>query len=395
MKQIGVGDIQLGPLERKYLKQVIDSSRLSYGPMSKDFEKRMAEAHDSKFAVFCNSGTSALLVALQVLKEKYGWSDGDEVIVPATTFIATSNIVLQSNMIPVFVDADPNTYNIDPRLIEEKITTRTRCIIPAHLFGMPCDMDPIMSIARKYDLRVIEDSCETMFANYKGKKVGSFGDFSCFSTYVAHFLVTGVGGLIMTSDPDLAIMARSMCNHGRDSIYLNIDDDKDKDSEALKEVIAKRFSFVRMGHSFRATEFEAAVGLGQFEQRHDIISWRRRNAAFFSKHLSSLSEHLILPFVPEGVDHNFMMYPIMVRSGNKASLLQFLEERGIETRDMPTVIAQPYYQELFGDIVDKYPVTKSIIERGFYIGTHQYISYAELQHVLSAFYDFYNTNQSV
>src|SRR5687768_1588968 len=183
-KQIGVGGLELGAPERKYLDEVIASNRLSYGPMTARFERDFAELHDCRYSVFCNSGTSALHIALAALKERHGWANGDEVIVPALTFVATSNIVLHNGMVPVFVDVERDTYNLDPRLLEEKITPRTRAIIPVHLFGLPCDMDPILEVARRHDLRVIEDSCETMFAGYKGRKVGSLGDIGCFSTYI-------------------------------------------------------------------------------------------------------------------------------------------------------------------------------------------------------------------
>ena len=172
-REISVGGLKIGPREKKYLNQVIRSSRLSYGPFSRRFEDAFARVHDCRFAFFCNSGTSALHIALAALKEEHGWADGDEVIVPAVTFVATANIVLHNRMTPVFVDVDRATYNIDPALIEAKITPRTRAIIPVHLMGLPADMDPILAIAKKHNLKVIEDSCETVFARYKGKKVGS------------------------------------------------------------------------------------------------------------------------------------------------------------------------------------------------------------------------------
>jgi len=388
-KQIGVGDIRLGPPEKKYLQMVIDSNRLSYGQFSQRFEKEMAQNHDCNFGIFCNSGTSALLLALMTLKEKYGWSDGDEVIVPALTFIATSNVVLQANMVPIFVDADEKTYNINPDLIEQKITNKTRCIIPVHMFGLPCEMDKICVIANANGLRIIEDSCETMFASFHGKKVGSFGDLACFSTYIAHFLVTGVGGLVITNDSDLAVTVRSMMNHGRDSIYMSIDDDRDERGVVLKEVISKRFSFVRMGYSFRATELEAAIGLGQLEQKEKIVSTRIENAHFFKDALRDLEKYLILPFEPEGRDHHFMMFPIVVRSDKKNKLINFLEEANIETRDMPTVIEQPFYKQLFGDALHGYPVTKKVIDSGFYIGSHQYLTKAEKGYIIDKLHEFY------
>jgi len=197
-KQIGVGGLEIGPLERKYVNQVLDSSRLSHGPFSQRFESLFAREHDCQFACFLNSGTSALHIALAVLKERHGWRDGDEVLVPAVTFISTANIVIYNGMRPVFVDVDLRTYNMDPAQMEKKISGRTRAVIPVHLFGLPAQMDAIMEVANRRGLRLIEDSCETMFATCDGKKVGSFGDIGCFSTYVAHILVTGVGGFCTT-----------------------------------------------------------------------------------------------------------------------------------------------------------------------------------------------------
>src|SRR5207253_10292362 len=155
----------------------------------------------------------------------------------------------------------------DPALIEAKITPRTRAILPVHLLGLPADMRAVADIAARHDLKIVEDSCETMFAQCDGRKVGSWGDIGCFSTYIAHYIVTGVGGLATTNDADLAVMLKSLMNHGRDSIYLNIDDDKDCDRESLYRLAARRFTFVHVGHSFRCTELEAAIGLAQLEDK--------------------------------------------------------------------------------------------------------------------------------
>lgn len=388
--QIGSAGFQFGKREKKYINEVLKSHRLSYGPWSRKFEEIFAEEHHSRFAVFSNSGTSALHMGLAALKEKYGWEDGDEVIVPAVTFVATSNIVIYNNMKPVFVDVDPLTYNIDPALIEAAITSKTRAILPVHLFGMPADMDPIMELARKHKLRVIEDSCECMFATYKGKKVGSFGDVGCFSTYIAHFLVTGVGGLATTSDPELAILMRSFMNHGRDSIYLDIDADKGLSEEKLELVVAKRFSFVRPGHSMRATELEAAIGVAQFEGREDNINSRRKIASYYTNSLSSLGAHLQLPHVPTDREHNFMMYPIVLRNETKTALVNFLEKHNVETREMVPLTNQPVYKKLFGaDFENRYPVAKWINQNGFYIGCHPYLKKKEIKYVVDLIKEYF------
>lgn len=379
--QIGVGSIQVGPRERKYLNQVIRTNRLSYGPMSRKLEAQWARVHDSGFSIFCNSGTSALHLALAALKEKYNWKDGDEVLVPAVTFVATSNIVLHNNMKPVFVDVDPLTYNIDPKLIEAKITRRTRAMIPVHLLGLPCDMTPIMAIARKHRLRVIEDSCETTFARYKGKAVGSFGDIGCFSTYVAHYIVTGVGGFATTSNKDLAVRLRSLMNHGRDSIYISIDDDKGAAGKRLNEIVKKRFSFVSLGHSFRCTELEAAIGLGQMEQKTAIARARKANAKRLTESLRAVEDKIQLPTIPKDREHMFMMYPIVVRKGTKTGLVRYLEKKNIETRDMLPLTNQPVYKKLFPGLEQRYPVARWLNKCAFYVGCHQDVRKAEIDYI--------------
>lgn len=388
--QIGSAGFHFGPKEKKYIGEVLKSHRLSYGPWSQRFEEIFAKEHDSRFAVFSNSGTSALHMALAAMKEKFGWRDGDEVIVPAVTFVATANIVIYNNMRPVFVDIDPVTYNLDPKKIRSAITSRTRVILPVHLFGMPADMSPILRIAKEYKLRVLEDSCECMFARYNNRKVGSFGDVGCFSTYIAHFLVTGVGGVAITSDPELAVLMRSYMNHGRDSIYLNIDADKGLSKEKLRMVVAKRFSFVRLGHSMRATELEAALGVAQFEKRHRDIRRRREIARYYTRHLSDLSEHIQLPFVPKGREHNFMMYPIVLRSSHKKDIVNYLEERNIETREMVPLTNQPVYRKLFGkDFESAFPVAKWVNESGFYVGSHPYLKTREIKYIVDVIHDFF------
>ncbi len=387
-KQIGVGGLELGPIEKKYLHEVIESNRLSYGPFSQKFEAEFALEHDCKYSVFCNSGTSALHIALAALKELGGWADDDEVIVPAVTFIATSNIVLHNNMKVVFADVEPHTYNLDPKKLEKKITSKTRAIIPVHLFGMPADMDPIMAIAKKHNLRVIEDSCETMFATYKGKKVGSFGDIGCFSTYIAHFIVTGIGGLATTNDPELAVMLKSLMNHGRDSVYLKIDDDRNVSKEQLFDIAARRFKFVHVGHSFRATEMEAAIGVAQLEQKDKIVAARKKNAHRLIELLKDVPE-IQLPTIPPDRDHMFMMFPIVVKNEPKTNLVNYLEERLIETRDMLPLLNQPVYLKLFGETEKDYPVAKWINESGFYVGSHQYLTGEEVVYIADTIKEYF------
>ncbi|HVE13672.1 MAG TPA: DegT/DnrJ/EryC1/StrS family aminotransferase, partial [Elusimicrobiota bacterium] len=257
-----------------------------------------------------------------------------------------------------------------------------RAIIPVHLMGLPCDMDPILAFARRRGLRVIEDSCETAFARYRGRLVGSFGDVGCFSTYVAHYIVTGVGGFALTRSSDLAVRLRSLMNHGRDAIYIAMDDDRGARGRRLREIVAKRFSFVRTGHSFRATEMEAALGLAQLEAKRDIIRARKANAARLTEGLKGLEDRIQLPFIPADRDHMFMMYPIVLRREAKAGLVNHLEARKIETRDIPPIINQPVYRKLYGDLERRFPVARWLNRSGFYIGCHQYLTGQQIDYIV-------------
>jgi perosamine synthetase len=386
--QIGVGGLELSAYEKELVNDVLASNQLTYGPFTKRFEAEFATSHDCRFALFMNSGTSALQVALQVLKDRHGWSDGDEVVVPAVTFVATSNIVLHNNMKPVFVDVEPDTYNIDPTKIEEKITNRTRAIIPVHLLGLPAAMDPIRALAETYRLPIIEDSCETMFAKYKDESVGSMGDIGCFSTYVAHFLVTGVGGLATTNDPELAVDMRSLMNHGRDSIYIGSHDDQGVDHDTFEEIIERRFRFVSVGHSLRCTEMEAAIGIGQLSRQDEIVARRRQIAEHYNRELAEFADLIQLPSCPPDRTHSYMLYGIVTKADIRKKLVSYLENLNIETRAMLPLINQPIYKRLYGDLEKHYPVAAWINRSGFYIGCHSYMKDSEVEFVIEGLRGF-------
>lgn len=390
--KLGVGCVEIGPMAVKYVNEALKNRRLSYGPFIRKFERDFARMHSSRFAVMVNSGTSALRIAVAALKELGKWKDGDEVIIPAVTFVATANVVLQQGLKPVMVDVDSLIYNLDSSLIEKKISRRTRAIIPVHLFGQSADMRPIMKLAKKYRLKVIEDSCETIGVNYRGRRVGSFGDISCFSTYAAHLIVTGVGGLALTSNQKYAEVLRSLANHGRDGIYISIDDDKGKKGQALREIISKRFRFIRPGYSFRATEMEGALGCAQLPELPRIIRKRRKNAEYLISKLRLLEQYLQLPSQAPHIEHAFMMFPIVIRKSSgikKENLVNFLEEAGIETRDMLPLINQPYLKRLYNLKASAYPVTDWINDYGFYIGCHQQMGRKELDYIVKTFYIFF------
>lgn len=394
--KIGIGNVIISSRAKKNVLKVLDSGRLSYGDFSRKFETKTAALHNRKYAILCNSGTSALQVAIAVLKDKYSWKDQDEVLVPTVTFIATSNIVLQNNLKPVFVDVERDFFGIDVDKIEAKITKKTRAIIPVHLFGQSCEMDKIMQIAKIHNLKVVEDSCEAMFVKYRGKPVGSKGDIACFSTYATHLITTGVGGLAMTNDDDLAIRIKSYFNHGRDSIYLSMDDDDVKNPKKLFKIVDRRFSFIHLGYSYRLTELEAALGVVQVDKWKEIISKRQKNAAIISKGLSRWSSFINTPKIRPGAQHAFMLYPIVIvdKKIKRDDLISFLEVKGIETRYLMPLLNQPVYKKIFGNIENKFLVAKFLNENAFIIGCHQDLKKNELEYVVKTFDDFFRRYQS-
>lgn len=381
MRRIRVGTTSITESTVDLVNQVLETKRLSYGPLCREFETRVATLHGCKYGVLSNSGTSSLQVALQAMKEFHGWRDGDEVIVPALTFVATANIVLHNNLKPVFVDIDPSTYNMMPGEMFDAFSERTRCVIPVHLFGQMANMELISDLVRTWsdasgnDVKIIQDSCECMFATNQGNTPGYYGDIVCFSTYVAHLITTGVGGVSATNDAVYAAKMRSLVNHGRDGVYISIDDGVNK------EVMERRFRFESVGHSFRVTELEAAIGLPQLDTWPKMISKRRKNAQFLTNNLCDIPG-IQVPTIGKGNTHSFMMYPILY-DGDKWDLCNYLEDNGIETREMLPLTNQPIYAGMINE--SDYPNAKMVNEHGFYIGCHQGVDAKDLQYIVDTF----------
>lgn len=366
MNRITMADWYVTRKHKRLIRQVLNSGRLTYGDKTRELEERFAEIHGVKYALFTSSGTAALKISMHALKERYGWKDGDEVIIPSVTFVATMNVVLMNNLKPVLVDVAPDTVNIDTLLIEKAITKKTVAIIPVHLLGQPADMKIINEIAQVYNLKVIEDSCETMFVN----KVK--GDIACFSTYIAHLLVTGVGGFITTNDKELATIMRSMMFHGRDESYLNIDD---------KSSLHKKFYFPRFGYSDRMTELEAALALGDLDNWEEMIEQRQYNAIYLTEHLP---KEVVIP-VTHFKKHAFMFFPILAK--DRDELAEYLEYCDIDTRLMMPLTTQPLVKPYTRG--KKFPGADYINKHGLLIGCHQYLDKKDLDHIVNSVKEFY------
>lgn len=367
---------------RVNIGKVLATGRLSPGPFVSKFEQEFSAYHNVPQAVMTNSGTSALVVALQTLKEVEGWDDHAEVLCPAITFVATINAVIHCGLKPVLVDVESHTYTMDVEKILNAITPHTKAILPVHPFGLPCDMYPILRIASDHNLKVVEDACEALGAKYNGRPVGSLGDIGCFSFYMSHHIMTGVGGMAITCNPRYSTKLRSLVNHGWDRKQSPMDE-----IEFDFDAIIHRYYFTSIGHSFRATEVEAAIALPQLEALSANIKARVENAKTLSNGLKPLADKLQLPKCPYNRSHALMMYPLILREGDKWDLIRHLEKAGIETREMLPLTNQPCYEGRFNE--DDYPIAKWINAQGFYVGCSQHFGKAEMDWIVETIGDYF------
>lgn len=317
------------------------------------FEKEFSVLHRGKYGIFVNSGTDALRIALLTLKEIYQWQTGDEVIIPGLTFVATANAVLQSGLNPRFADVQKETGNIEPKAIAKLVTPMTRAVLAVHLFGLPANMPAVMQIAKKTGLKVIEDSCETV-----GVSVLS-SDMACFSFYMAHHIQCGVGGMIVTNNPQYERVARSYMNHGR------IDD-------------GTRYKFGRIGYSSRATEMEAALGCAGISQLKKNLKIRRKLAEQYSWLLADTIDNSI-QIPPLHCSHTWMFYPILLLKGKRNSLLNYLREHQIECREAMPLINQPCYAGMYKK--GSCPNAENWTKNGVLLPIHPLLKEKEILHV--------------
>lgn len=395
MRNIPLGSVYISAKTKQYVSEVLKTKRLSYGPFCQKFENDFAKLHECTFGIVCNSGTSALHTILTALKIRHNWKDGDEVIVPALTFVATINVVIQIGLVPVLVDVDQFSFAINPSLIQKKINKKTRAIIPVHVFGRPAEMDKIVGIAKKNKLLIIEDCCEALAASHQGKKVGIWGVASAFSTYSAHLIATGIGGVITTNDASLAKLMQSLINHGRNTSYLSIDDDNKISKNKLPTLIQARFSFEHPGFSYRLSEFEAAVGLSQLEDIDKILSKRQKNTEFLLKKLSDLKSLLQFPIFEKEQNYTLLAFPILLTplalknpNWRLDKLMLHLETHGIETRPLLPILDQPVYKHLKFSR-ENLPVAKYCIKAGCYFGMHQGLNNTDLKYISDTVHKFF------
>ena len=342
----------IGDEEKKAVLEVLDSGVIAQGKKVAEFEEKFAAYCGTKHAVAVNSGTAALHVALMAA----GVGEGDEVITTPFSFIATGNSILFCGAKPVFADIDERTYNISSASIAEKITDKTKAVMPVHLFGQPCDMDEINKLAKEYGLKVIEDACQCHGAEYKSKKVGSLGDAGGFSFYPTKNMTTSEGGMITTDDDKLAEMARIYRNHGQ----------------------VKRYYHSYIGYNFRMTDICAAIGLEQLKKLDGFTSKRQENAAYLDEKLKGVG--IATPYVAPDRTHVYHQYTIALE--NRDEFNQKLNDAGVGTGIYyPVPINEQEYYKGLGYVNDT-PKSSEAARKVISIPVHPSVSREDLDFII-------------
>jgi len=358
--RIAVAAPVLDGRETEYVLECLSTSWISSaGRFIAEFETAFANYCGVRHAIATNNGTTALHVSLVAL----GLGEGDEVIVPTLTYIATANTVRYCNATPVFVDNDARTFNIDPDEIRARVTPRTKGIIPVHLYGHPADMDPILEIAREHGLFVVEDAAEAVGAAYKGRRTGGLGTCATFSFYGNKVITTGEGGMVTTDDDELADRLRLLRGQGMDP--------------------ERRYWFPVIGFNYRMTNIAAAIGLAQLQRVGDHLERRRAIAEGYHRRLAHLSERIGLPETENWADHAFWMYTIILKDDGRKdrdAVMRELDAAGIETRPMfyPMHVLPPYRHD------GPYPRADYCSARGINLPTHGRLTEQDLDRVAAA-----------
>lgn len=340
--------------EIEAVTEVLKSGMLAQGPKVDEFQNKFAKYVEAKYGIATSSGTTALHTALVAA----GIKPGDEVITTPFTFAATSNSILYTQAKPVYADIDAKTFNLDPAKIEEQITDKTKAIVPVHLYGQPADMDGILEIAQKYNLKVIEDAAQAHGAVYKGKKIGSIGDFGCFSFYPTKNMTTGEGGMVTTNDEEYAEKADMVRAHGE----------------------SKRYEQSLLGYNYRMTDIAASIGLVQLKHIDEFNKIRNENAKYLSEGLADV-EGITTPVVADNVTHVFHQYTIRV-SKDRDTFQKFLTDNQIGTGiHYPIVLyKQPYYQAL--SITGNCPLAEEAASQVISIPVHPSLTTEELDTII-------------
>jgi perosamine synthetase len=358
---IPLSNPDIGQREIEYVTSVLQSGRLSLGPVLAEFEEKFAAYVGARYAVATNSGTSALHLCVKAL----GIGDGDEVLMSSFSFVASANCVLYEGALPAFVDINPTTLNLDLERLREAIECDyvwdsdrrqvlnrrsgrlLKAVLPVHVFGLPCDMREILNIAREFNLCVLEDACEALGARYEGQRVGTFGDAAVFAFYPNKQMTTAEGGMIVTNDRKISDICRSLRNQGRDES-------------------AAWLRHVRIGYNYRLSELHSALGLAQLERVDELLAARERVATRYSRELAGISQIAPLPDIHDAT-RSWFVYVIRTL-GPFAPVLRDELVRGLRERDIAcqtyfeAIHRQPYFREIHRGTARPLPCTEAAAE---------------------------------
>ncbi|MBI5361209.1 MAG: DegT/DnrJ/EryC1/StrS family aminotransferase [Planctomycetes bacterium] len=346
--------------EIKMVNKVLKTPFLSIGPMVQEFERNFAKFTGAKYAAAVSSGTAGLHLALRALNI----GPGDEVITSPFSFIASANSILFQNAVPVFVDIDPVSWNIDPLKIEKAISPRTKAILPVHVFGQPCEMEAIMSIAKKHNLYVIEDACESFGAIYEDKHSGTIGDIGVFGFYPNKQITTGEGGMVITNNRELLYNVMSLRNQGRPVEG------------------GKWLEHTQLGYNYRLDEMSAALGIAQLRRAKKILQMRQDIADLYKESIDNIEGIEILPDLP-GTLRSWFVYVVKLASDVKrADVIAKLTKRGIDTGTyFPCIHLQPFYKQKFGYKEGSFPVAEQISRSTLALPFHNKLTRKEINFI--------------
>lgn len=374
----------IGVEELKLMVEASLDGWLTAGRFNEEFEQNLARFLGVKHLITVNSGSSANLVAFNTLTSpKLGdraIRPGDEVIAVAAGFPTTVNPILQFGAVPVFVDVELSTYNIDSSQIEAAISPKTKAIMLAHTLGNPFNLDVITSLCKKYELWLIEDCCDALGSTYNNKLVGTFGDIGTLSFYPAHHITMGEGGAVFTNNAELKVIAESFRDWGRDC-YCQAGKDNTCGKRFchklgdLPEGYDHKYTYSHLGYNLKITDMQAACGVAQLKKASGFIQKRKENFSYLSKRLESCEEFVILPKATENSDPSWFGFPLTLRDTapvNSLDLLTYLDQNKIGTRKLfaGNLIRQPYMIGRNYRVSGELKITDIVMKNTFWIGVH-------------------------
>lgn len=365
MKKKDIVEISKPIIEEEEIEAVVDvlkSGYLSQGLKVKELENKFADYCGAKHAIAVNSGTATLHCALYA----FGVEEGDEVITTPFTFVATANSILMQRARPVFVDIEEETFNIDPEKIEDKITKKTKAILPVDLFGHPHDVSAINRIATENNLRVLDDAAQSVAAEYKGKKVGTLSDATSFSLYATKNLTAGVGGIVTTNSDEVMKKCRLFRHHGQDE--------------------SKMYEYLEFGYNYRMMDMIAVIAIEQLEKIEKFTKLRRENAKYLSDRLKKV-EGIVLPKEKPGYKHVYHQYTIRIKDDyplTREELISELEKEGIHSKIFyPEPLHLFPHISKFGYKKGDFPVAEKLSKEVLSLPVHPLVTEEELDRMVS------------